>query len=212
MGCTIRISTPAAQALRPDHAALSLRRPAHRSLVCHDALGCPRALSCACAATMCSSRWASMPLACRPRTRPSSAASTPRSGPTPTSSACASSSRRMGAMFDWRREAVSADPEYYRWTRVVLHPALQARAGLPQDVAGGLVPELQHHPGARAGVGRRPPLRALRHAGDQEEPGAVVLPHHPVRRGAAGFLAHRLAGARAARCRPTGSGARRALR
>ena len=27
-----------AQALCPDHAALSLRRPAHRSLVCHDAL------------------------------------------------------------------------------------------------------------------------------------------------------------------------------
>lgn len=24
--------------------------------------------------------------------------------------------RRMGTMFDWRREAVSADPEYYRWT------------------------------------------------------------------------------------------------
>ena len=37
---------------------------------------------------------------------------------------------------------------------VVLHPALQPRAGLPQDVAGGLVPELQHDPGARAGVGR----------------------------------------------------------
>ena len=25
--------------------------------------------------------------------------------------------RSMGAMFDWRREAVSADPEYYRWTQ-----------------------------------------------------------------------------------------------
>ncbi|MEN6408698.1 MAG: leucine--tRNA ligase [Anaerolineaceae bacterium] len=25
--------------------------------------------------------------------------------------------RTMGAMFDWRREAVSADPEYYRWTQ-----------------------------------------------------------------------------------------------
>ncbi len=24
--------------------------------------------------------------------------------------------RSMGAMFDWRREAISADPEYYRWT------------------------------------------------------------------------------------------------
>ena len=25
--------------------------------------------------------------------------------------------RRMGAMFDWRREAVSSDPEYYRWSQ-----------------------------------------------------------------------------------------------
>ncbi len=25
--------------------------------------------------------------------------------------------RSMGAMWDWRREAVSADPEYYRWTQ-----------------------------------------------------------------------------------------------
>jgi len=25
--------------------------------------------------------------------------------------------RTMGAMFDWRREAVSADPEYYKWTQ-----------------------------------------------------------------------------------------------
>jgi leucyl-tRNA synthetase len=25
--------------------------------------------------------------------------------------------RTMGSMFDWRREAVSADPEYYRWTQ-----------------------------------------------------------------------------------------------
>ena len=24
--------------------------------------------------------------------------------------------RSMGAMFDWEREAISADPEYYRWT------------------------------------------------------------------------------------------------
>ena len=31
----------------------------------------------------------------------------------------------MGTMFDWRRVAVSSDPEYYRWTRVVLRSVLQ---------------------------------------------------------------------------------------
>ena len=25
--------------------------------------------------------------------------------------------KSMGAMFDWRREAISADPKYYRWTQ-----------------------------------------------------------------------------------------------
>ena len=25
--------------------------------------------------------------------------------------------RRMGTMFDWEREAISADPEYYKWTQ-----------------------------------------------------------------------------------------------
>ena len=62
--------------------------------------------------------------------------------------------RSMGAMFDWRREAVSADPEYYKWTQWFFIQLYQTWAGLPQDVAGGFLPALQHHPGARAGVGR----------------------------------------------------------
>jgi leucyl-tRNA synthetase len=40
---------------------------------------------------------------------------------------------RMGAMFDWRREAVSADPGVLPLDAVVLHPVLQERAGLPQN-------------------------------------------------------------------------------
>ena len=87
--------------------------------------------------------------------------------------------RSMGAMFDWEREAVSADPEYYKWTEWFFIAVVQARAGLPQDVARGLVPELQHDAGARAGLGRGSSLRTLRHACDQEGPGAVVLQASP---------------------------------
>ena len=68
---------------------------------------------------------------------------------------CASSCARMGAMFDWRREAVSADPEYYKWTQwffIQLYKhGLAYRKMSPVD----LVPALQHHPGARAGRGAR---------------------------------------------------------
>ena len=117
---------------------------------------------------------------------------------------------RMGAMFDWEREAVSCRPGILQWTEWFFIAVLQARAGLPEDVAGGLVPELQHDAGARAGLGRRPPLRALRHARHQEEPGSVVLPHHQVRRRTAELRRHRLARARARRCRPTGSAAAKA--
>ena len=61
--------------------------------------------------------------------------------------------RSMGAMFDWEREAVSADARILQVDGMVLHPVVQGRAGLSQNVAGGLVPELQHDPGARAGLG-----------------------------------------------------------
>ncbi len=40
-----------------------------------------------------------------------------RSGPMPTSSACAANCARMGAMWAWDHEAVSCDPEYYKWSQ-----------------------------------------------------------------------------------------------
>ena len=61
--------------------------------------------------------------------------------------------RTMGAMFDWRREAISCRSEILPLDTMVLYPAVQAWPGVSQDVAGGLVPELQYHPGTRAGVG-----------------------------------------------------------
>ena len=47
---------------------------------------------------------------------------------------------------------------------------------------------------------------------DQARPGAVVLPHHRLRRRAAGLRRHRLARADQGSCRPTGSAAPRAPR
>ena len=76
----------------------------------------------------------------------------------------------------------------------VVLPALpRGRPGLSPDGARRLVPQGPGRAGARAGRGRRPRLLALRHAGHQARPGAVVLPHHEVRGRAARLRGHRLA-------------------
>ena len=87
--------------------------------------------------------------------------------------------------------------------------AVRARPGLPQGVAGQLVPERPDRAGQRAG--RRRALRALRHAGRQEEADPVVLQDHRLRRPAAGRhgRSSRAAGRSGAdRCSATGSAAR----
>ncbi len=58
---------------------------------------------------------------------------------------------------------------------------LGGRPGLPGHGPGQLVPRVPDGPGQRAGPGRRH-LRALRRRRRQARPGAMVLPHHPVRR------------------------------
>ena len=50
---------------------------------------------------------------------------------------------------------------------VVLPEAVRHGPGLSQEAPGRFLPDVQHDPGARAGRGRRPPLRALRHAGER---------------------------------------------
>ena len=74
-------------------------------------------------------------------------------------------------------------------------PALPGEGpGLPQGGAGQLVPERPDGAGQRAGGER--PLRPLRGGGRGPEDGAVVLPHHRLRRRAAARpRADRLAGA-----------------
>ncbi len=82
--------------------------------------------------------------------------------------------RSMGAMFAWDHEAITCDPDYYKWTQWFFLRLYEA--GLAYRVcAGGLLPKVQYHPGARAGVGRRSSLRTLRHAGHQERTESVVL-------------------------------------
>ena len=62
--------------------------------------------------------------------------------------------RTMGAMWAWDREAVSCDPEFYKWTQWFFRKLYDMGLAYKRVLAGGLVPQLQHHPGARAGVGR----------------------------------------------------------
>ena len=67
---------------------------------------------------------------------------------------------------------------------VAVPALLRARARLSQGGAGQVVPQRPDGAGERAGHGRRP-LRTLRRAGRDARPGAVVLPHHRLRAGAA---------------------------
>ncbi len=60
--------------------------------------------------------------------------------------------RRMGAMIDWRREIVSADPEYYRWTQWFFLQFFQQRPRLPQG--------RRRSTGARAATRRWPASRS----------------------------------------------------
>ena len=66
---------------------------------------------------------------------------------------------------------------------VALPALLRARPGVPQGGAGQVVPERPDR--ARQRAGDRRPLRALRGRGRGEEPRAVVLPDHRLRRRAA---------------------------
>ena len=94
--------------------------------------------------------------------------------------------RTMGAIFDWDREVITCDPEYYSWNQWFFlqfyKHGLAYRKFAPVNWCPCATPRW---PTSRWSA--RTALRALRHAGDQEGPGAVVLQDHRLRRGAAGL-------------------------
>ena len=63
--------------------------------------------------------------------------------------------RRLGAVYDWRREIHSHDPAYIKWNQVIFLQALGGGPGLPGPGPGQLVPGLSDRAGQRAGAGRR---------------------------------------------------------
>ena len=100
--------------------------------------------------------------------------------------------RTMGATFAWKHEVVTADPSYYRWNQWLFLRFLEAGLAYRAMSAGRLVPQ-RRDAGARAGRGHRPALLALRRAGREARPGAVVPAHDRLRRRAARLHRHRLA-------------------
>ena len=102
-----------------------------------------------------------------------------------TSRTCAASSARMGATLDWASRGRHLPARLLPLEPVALPAVPGGRPRLSPDGARRLVPQGPGRARARAGRGRRPGLLALRHAGHQARPRAVVLPHHEVRRRAA---------------------------
>ena len=86
--------------------------------------------------------------------------------------------KTMGAMFDWTREVIVSDPNYYRWTQWIFLQFL--RAGLAYRAMGAVdwCPKDQVVLAREQVVGTGSALLALQHAGREARPGAVVVPDH----------------------------------
>jgi len=52
--------------------------------------------------------------------------------------------RRLGAVYDWRRELRSHDPDYMRWNQVIFLELLRAGLAYRAEATGQLVPRVPH--------------------------------------------------------------------
>ena len=91
---------------------------------------------------------------------------------------------RMGWAIDWGREISTADPAYYRWTQWLFLRFYEKGLAYRKEAPVKWCPNDQTVL-ANEQVDRRP-LRAVRRRGRGEDPDAVVLPDHRLRRRAAG--------------------------
>ena len=87
---------------------------------------------------------------------------------------------RMGWAIDWDREVSTHEPSYYRWTQWLFLKFFE------QDLAYRKEAPVNWCPNDQTVLANEQvidgPLRALRRRGRAQEPGAVVLPHHGLRR------------------------------
>ena len=85
--------------------------------------------------------------------------------------------RTMGATFDWAKELVTCRPAYYRWNQWFFLKFMENGLAYRQMAPVDWCPKDQVVLAREQVLGGSRVL-ALRHAGDQARPGAVVLPHH----------------------------------
>ena len=99
--------------------------------------------------------------------------------------------RSMGTMIDWRREAVSCTPEYYRWTEWFFSRLYEAGLAYRGEALVNWSPTLQTVLANEQVIDGKD--EAHRPAGGTADDGTVVLPYHRLCRGVAELRGDRLA-------------------